>query len=49
MDVKRGIVLSSVGFAAYDLYGADRRRRSFSGMLAGLDARTGKRLWHFQV
>ena len=34
----------------YDYYGADRIGANlFSDCLLALDARTGKRLWHFQM
>jgi len=50
LDVKRGIVYLPLGSPTYDLYGADRTGAGlFGNCLLALDARTGKRLWHFQV
>ncbi len=50
VDVKRGIVYVPTGSAAYDFYGGNRKGQNlFSDCLLALDARTGKRLWHFQT
>lgn len=50
LDVKRGIAYFPVGSPTYDLYGADRKGADlFGNTLLALDARTGKRLWHFQI
>ena len=49
LDEKRGIVYLPLGSPTYDLYGADRKGANlFGNCLLALDARTGKRLWHFQ-
>jgi glucose dehydrogenase len=49
VDVKRGIVFIPTGTARYDFYGANRHGDNlFGNSLLALDARTGKRLWHFQ-
>jgi quinoprotein glucose dehydrogenase len=49
VDEKRGIVYLPTGSPTYDFYGADRKGDNlFSDCLIALDARTGKRLWHFQ-
>jgi quinoprotein glucose dehydrogenase len=49
VDTKRGIVYVPTGSAASDFYGADRLGDDlFANTLLALDARTGKRLWHFQ-
>ncbi len=49
LDPVRGIVYVPTGSAAFDFYGADRIGDDlFSDCLLALDARTGKRLWHFQ-
>jgi quinoprotein glucose dehydrogenase len=49
VDDKRGIVYIPLGSAAYDFYGADRLGDNlFSNSLVALDARTGKRVWHYQ-
>ena len=50
IDEKRGIVYLPTGSPTYDYYGADRAGDNlFANCLLALDARTGKRLWHFQM
>ncbi len=50
VDEDRGIVYVPTGSATYDFYGADRHGMNlFANCLLALDARTGKRLWHFQT
>jgi quinoprotein glucose dehydrogenase len=50
VDDKRGIAYFPTGSPTYDYYGADRLGMNlFSDCLLALDARTGKRLWHFQT
>ncbi|HUK15866.1 MAG TPA: pyrroloquinoline quinone-dependent dehydrogenase [Bryobacteraceae bacterium] len=50
VDEKRGIVYFPLGSPTYDLYGADRRGKGIYGdCLLALDARTGKRIWHYQL
>ena len=50
IDDERGIVYVPTGSATYDFYGADRLGQNlFANCLLALDARTGKRLWHFQT
>lgn len=50
VDEKRGIAYFPTGSATYDFYGADRIGANlFGDCLLALDARTGKRLWHFQA
>jgi glucose dehydrogenase len=50
VDEKRGIAYFPTGSATYDFYGADRVGADlFADCLLALDARTGKRLWHFQT
>ena len=50
IDEKRGIAYFPLGSPVYDFYGADRTGQNlFSDCLLALDARTGKRLWHFQA
>ncbi|MPZ19891.1 MAG: PQQ-binding-like beta-propeller repeat protein [Luteitalea sp.] len=50
IDEARGIVYLPTGSATYDFYGADRHGMNlFANSLLALDARTGKRLWHFQT
>lgn len=50
IDEQRGIVYAATGSAAFDFYGANRIGDDlFANTLLALDARTGKRLWHFQA
>jgi quinoprotein glucose dehydrogenase len=50
VDAMRGIAYFPVSSPTYDYYGADRHGENlFSDCLLALDARTGKRLWHFQM
>ena len=50
IDAKHGRVFASTGSAAYDFYGGDRLGDNlFANSVLCLDARTGKRLWHFQA
>jgi glucose dehydrogenase len=50
VDEKRGIVYIPFGTARFDFYGANRHGQNlFGNSLVALDARTGKRLWHFQT
>jgi len=50
VDDKRGIAYFPTGSATYDFYGADRIGSNlFGDCLLALDARTGKRLWHYQT
>jgi quinoprotein glucose dehydrogenase len=50
IDEKRGIAYFPLGSPTYDLYGADRIGANlFGDCILALDARTGKRLWHFQL
>jgi quinoprotein glucose dehydrogenase len=50
IDEKRGIAYFPTGSPTYDFYGADRIGADlFGDCLLALDARTGKRLWHFQA
>ncbi len=50
IDRKRGIVYVPTGSAGYDFYGSNRKGKNlFANCLLALDARTGKRLWHFQT
>lgn len=49
IDAERGIAYFPTGSATFDFYGADRHGANlFANCLLALDARTGKRLWHFQ-
>ena len=50
VDTERGIAYFPTGSPTYDYYGADRIGANLFGTsLVALDARTGKRLWHFQM
>jgi glucose dehydrogenase len=50
VDEKRGIVYIPTGSPKYNFYGANRTGANlFGDCLLALDARTGKRLWHFQM
>jgi quinoprotein glucose dehydrogenase len=49
LDERRGIVYVPTGSPVFDFYGADRVGNNlFADTLLALDAKTGKRLWHFQ-
>jgi len=49
VDSARGIAYFPTGSPTFDYYGADRVGNDvFGNCLIALDARTGKRLWHFQ-
>lgn len=50
LDAKRGIVYVPTASPKYNFYGANREGANlFGDSLLALDARTGKRLWHFQM
>ncbi len=50
LDEKRGVVYVPTASPKYNFYGADRKGANlFGDSLLALDARTGKRLWHFQM
>src|SRR5690349_20594621 len=50
VDEKRGIVYLPTASAKYELYGGDRPGDNlYADCLLALDARTGKRLWHYQT
>ncbi|MGZ8518424.1 MAG: outer membrane protein assembly factor BamB family protein, partial [Chitinophagaceae bacterium] len=49
LDNKRGIVFASTGSASYDWYGGKRLGDNlYANCLLALDAKTGKRIWHYQ-
>jgi quinoprotein glucose dehydrogenase len=50
IDERRGIAYFPLGSPTHDMYGGDRKGANlFGNSLLALDARTGKRLWHFQT
>jgi quinoprotein glucose dehydrogenase len=50
IDPARGIVYVPTGSPKYNFYGGNRHGANlFGDCLIALDARTGKRLWHFQT
>jgi quinoprotein glucose dehydrogenase len=50
VDEERGLVLIGTGSASPDFYGGGRKGDNlFANCTICLDARTGKRLWHFQT
>ncbi|HVG70814.1 MAG TPA: PQQ-binding-like beta-propeller repeat protein [Vicinamibacterales bacterium] len=50
VDAGRGIVYIPLGSPTYDFYGVDRTGANLFGTsVVALEARTGKRLWHFQI
>jgi quinoprotein glucose dehydrogenase len=49
IDPDRGVAYFPTGSGTFDFYGADRHGANlFANCLLALDARTGRRLWHFQ-
>jgi quinoprotein glucose dehydrogenase len=49
VDPKRAMVFAATGSASFDFYGSNRIGDNlFANTLLALDARTGKRVWHFQ-
>jgi glucose dehydrogenase len=50
IDEARGIAYVPFGTGRFDFYGGDRPGQNlFANSLVALDARTGKRLWHYQI
>jgi quinoprotein glucose dehydrogenase len=50
VDLKRGWVFVSTGSASFDFWGGDRHGDNlFSDCVLALDARNGKRIWHYQT
>jgi len=50
VDTERGMAFLPIGSPTYDYYGVDRIGSNlFGNSLVALDARTGKRIWHFQT
>ncbi len=49
IDAKLGMVFAATGSASFDFYGSNRIGDNlFADCLLALDARTDKRIWHFQ-
>jgi len=49
IDPKLGMVFAATGSASFDFYGANRIGDNlFADCVLALDARTGRRVWHFQ-
>ncbi|MBV9035849.1 MAG: PQQ-binding-like beta-propeller repeat protein, partial [Acidobacteriaceae bacterium] len=49
LDPKLGMVFAATGSASFDFYGSNRIGDNlFADCILALDARTGKRIWHFQ-
>ena len=49
VDPALGMVFAATGSASFDFYGTTRKGDNlFSDCVLALDARTGKRIWHFQ-
>jgi len=50
LDDEAGIVYVPTGTARYDFYGGNRPGNNlFANSILALDAKTGKRIWHFQA
>lgn len=49
VDAKNAMVFAATGSASFDFYGVNRHGDNlFADCVLALDARTGKRVWHFQ-
>ncbi len=50
LDTRRGIVYAGIGSPSFDYYGGNRKGNNlFGNCVLALDAKTGKRKWHFQI
>lgn len=50
VDVERGLVFAPIGTPSNNYYGGDRKGDDlFAESLVAIDARTGRRVWHFQA
>ncbi|QKZ14023.1 PQQ-binding-like beta-propeller repeat protein [Spirosoma sp. KUDC1026] len=50
VDEKRGVVYAGTGSPSVDFYGGARAGQNlFANCVIALDAKTGKRIWHFQT
>jgi quinoprotein glucose dehydrogenase len=49
LDERRGLVFCPTGSATFDFWGGNRHGQNlYANCLIALDARTGRRVWHFQ-
>ena len=50
LDAATGVVFAATGSASFDFYGVNRHGDNlFADSVLALDARTGRRIWHFQA
>jgi quinoprotein glucose dehydrogenase len=50
IDEERGIAFINLGSPRFDFYGGDRPGNNlFGNSIVALDARTGRRIWHYQL
>ena len=50
LDPERGWLFASIGSPSFDFWGGDRPGDNlFGNCVLALDARTGKRVWHYQI
>ncbi|MBM3459748.1 MAG: pyrroloquinoline quinone-dependent dehydrogenase, partial [Armatimonadetes bacterium] len=50
VDARNGLVFGGLGSPAFDFYGGDRKGQNlFGNCVLALDARTGRRVWHYQI
>lgn len=50
LDEEKGILFAPTGSASYDFYGGKRLGDNlFANSVLAIDAKTGKRIWHFQT
>jgi quinoprotein glucose dehydrogenase len=50
VDAKNAMVFAATGSASFDFYGVNRHGDNlFANSVLALDARTGRRVWHFQA
>ncbi|MCC6389373.1 MAG: pyrroloquinoline quinone-dependent dehydrogenase [Bryobacterales bacterium] len=50
LDARRGLVFLATGSPTFDFYGGDRIGDNlFGNSVVALDAKTGRRVWHYQV
>ncbi len=50
VDADRALIFAGLGSAAFDFYGGDRHGDNlFANCTVALDAKTGRRVWHYQT